>query len=524
MGGGTERRRTRQSRIADPRGRAATDTPHLPPRVTQNPEALIELHRFCKDGRLYDVEDWITAGRPLQVAGDVILKGRRTSALSLALEAGNFALAQLLLANGYDPNLEHRCPLDVTLRDRRHDLLDLLLAWGADPHRVDRCDLFDTYDGALFTRFYDLGVDLAAGHELAATLAISTRNRPLYGFVKRHRSHDAAIVDELQRGLVQSIEQDRELGISLCLWAGADPHARPPEDPARSEDDYDPRWTPIEHAVLFGKRALLERFGVDPARDDVEHLHDLAHDSHVVEFLCRIALPTNPSRWLAEHARSYPWREDFSQRPHYVLDVAFRCGLRWTTATPEEIGEVRRQVLKAERHEFEQLVRTLTAKDHCAPEILKELARTPKFRERLRECGFLPPDPAPTKRRREPPPPPTGARQVRSRLGIELPKVAVEPLGPAEVYLGARGCGRFQEIDRRKLFDIVWSEPVDTLAARWGLSGRGLGKACARLAIPVPPRGYWARRAHGQRPRVPRLPPWHGKYEPRVFVLAAPPS
>jgi hypothetical protein len=48
--------------------------------------------------------------------------------------------------------------------------------------------------------------------------------------------------------------------------------------------------------------------------------------------------------------------------------------------------------------------------------------------------------------------------------------------------------------------------PVEKLAKEWGLSGRGLAKACRRLQVPVPPRGYWAKLAAGQRPRRPRLP------------------
>jgi hypothetical protein len=56
--------------------------------------------------------------------------------------------------------------------------------------------------------------------------------------------------------------------------------------------------------------------------------------------------------------------------------------------------------------------------------------------------------------------------------------------------------------------------PVDKLAKEWGLSGRGLAKACRRLQIPVPPRGYWARVAAGQRvrrPKLPALPPGQGE-------------
>lgn len=52
---------------------------------------------------------------------------------------------------------------------------------------------------------------------------------------------------------------------------------------------------------------------------------------------------------------------------------------------------------------------------------------------------------------------------------------------------------------RRELYDLVWKVPVETLAKEFGLSGRGLGKLCERNGIPVPPRGYWARKAAGRR-------------------------
>jgi hypothetical protein len=36
--------------------------------TTESPDELVELHRLCREGRLYEVEAWIKAGRPLQLA------------------------------------------------------------------------------------------------------------------------------------------------------------------------------------------------------------------------------------------------------------------------------------------------------------------------------------------------------------------------------------------------------------------------------------------------------------------------
>ena len=52
---------------------------------------------------------------------------------------------------------------------------------------------------------------------------------------------------------------------------------------------------------------------------------------------------------------------------------------------------------------------------------------------------------------------------------------------------------------RQELFDLVWAEPMRTLAGRFELSDVGLAKACKKADIPRPPRGYWAKLAAGKR-------------------------
>lgn len=60
------------------------------------------------------------------------------------------------------------------------------------------------------------------------------------------------------------------------------------------------------------------------------------------------------------------------------------------------------------------------------------------------------------------------------------------------------------QLSRTELYELVWSIPMRTLAARYGLSDRGLAKLCQRHRIPVPPRGYWAKKSAGK--RVVQLP------------------
>jgi len=76
---------------------------------------------------------------------------------------------------------------------------------------------------------------------------------------------------------------------------------------------------------------------------------------------------------------------------------------------------------------------------------------------------------------------------------------------------------------RRRLYELVWSKPVEQVATEFGLSGRGLGKLCERNGVPVPPRGYWARKAAGQKVVRPRLIDLGGSASEHRIPLAARP-
>jgi hypothetical protein len=54
------------------------------------------------------------------------------------------------------------------------------------------------------------------------------------------------------------------------------------------------------------------------------------------------------------------------------------------------------------------------------------------------------------------------------------------------------------EFTRKELYDLVWSQPMRTVAASVGISDVALAKHCKKAHIPVPNRGYWARKQAGK--------------------------
>ncbi len=60
---------------------------------------------------------------------------------------------------------------------------------------------------------------------------------------------------------------------------------------------------------------------------------------------------------------------------------------------------------------------------------------------------------------------------------------------------------------REELHALVWSQPMITVAKAMGISDVALAKQCRRANVPVPPRGWWARKAAGKLAKITPLTP-----------------
>ncbi len=442
---------------------------------------------MCREGRLYDIERWIADGKPLQLAVDAIPKGPRPkAALQIALETGQHSLASLLLEKGYRLELERYAPLEVALRSRRWDLVDLLVESAADLKSVDVYTVLNTYNVALYERLWASAYDLTERHEMASMLGHGTTNRPLLGFVKRHRFDDPKIQHELNIALGYHAREGKERGVNLCLWAGADPHA-PALNPHRNissvvePDDGEDRflgWSAIEEAALAGHLTILKRLGPDPGRDDFDSLYQFARDESIVTFLATMQPPRDLTRILSSHLW---WLGDrfpgIGYRTTRPIESVFGCRVRWEETDPGKLAGIRRSLLSVGDDHLKTIVARLGRSEICAPETYHELLRTPTMQERLRALGLVK-KPITEREKRQ---------AERERRADEVARLKIN-------------------YDRAALYDQVWAQPVQNVAKSYGISGVHLGKVCRALQVPVPPRGYWARVRNGHTVRKPALP------------------
>lgn len=486
--------------------RTNTPPPYLgPERPLATDEAELEgLLKALREGRLYDAEAWVRDGRPLQVDPQSIQhRRRRPTALSVAIGAGQVDLVRLFLCNGYRTELEISSPLDEVLERRRWDMLDLLLNWGADPHGADVCRILDTYRTAIFERFRAAGVDVTAGDAMASTLAHSSSNRPLYGFARNLRESDPRVQRALDVGLGAAIRHKNDKAVSLCVWAGANPRRRVGDigdDPADDAEGY----TALELAVSRGAPGFLKKFGFDPEADDIEQLYGSVHNLDVLRALVAVRPPKNwhriTMRFLSSLALSRRW--SIYMTGLWDVEQVFALGGRLGALEQHERREIRRLLLLLDERDAQRLFRRLSTPQGMERAAFLDLVAYPKLAARYatwsRHSGVdkalwidlaaLPGAPSAVR------------RQARERA--HPPRRIV-----TETELEEAGVVRV--LSREELYALVWSEPVWTLAKRFGLSDNGLRKRCKAMNVPTPPKGYWQKTRHGGRQRLPGLPPLH---------------
>src|SRR5947199_8556674 len=69
-------------------------------------------------------------------------------------------------------------------------------------------------------------------------------------------------------------------------------------------------------------------------------------------------------------------------------------------------------------------------------------------------------------------------------------------LSPLFISSGCQTVNRQDVYRRQELYEQLWSQPVAKIAPSYGISV-ALAKICRKLKVPLPGRGYWAKRTHG---------------------------
>ena len=467
------------------------------------------LLSLCHAGKLYETERWIAAGNSIRVSAEI---GEKP--LEVALSLGFHSLAELLLRHE-ESQEEKNSALAKAVSLRRLDLVELALTHGADLHTVPLENVLLEWNPSIIRLFIDRGADIISGAPFA--IAFSEKIRTTLGpFLECKRNHPE-LVPQLQeqadRALRYFCAQANLKWVSLMLWLGADPRSRGPNMSYwDDEEDPDSFTTALEEASTKGNLEILKKLKPEKDRDDLGALlirATLCPMKEVVSYLLDIGANPNDksngsSSALSRCLLSLGFQDLHSRLNGYkatkwslhnalsIIEELTSRGAIWVPRDSREMTSVRRELFRCDAEVTIELLSLFTKYRSCSDDTLLSLLKTPRMKEHLskheREIarlglnGILPPK---------------GALVVKSSK--TTPAIRRHYISP----------GLLAKYSREKLYEEVWSQPVQKLAKQYGVSDVALSKVCKKLAVPVPGRGYWAKkiagRATAKRPPLPEL-------------------
>ena len=233
----------------------------LPP-VSEDAKELVQL---CRAGRLYEIEKWIAAGKPLDVPA---AKNRKSKMLlQIAVDTGFHSLVELIAKNETNRSSKNAALADsVSLR--RLDFVDLLVENGAEIASVPLADVLLTWDPRLMRFFLERGADSLKNFPFATAFGarIRTAIRVFVEYKQAHSDLTFALLEQANMALRYFCSKGEMKWISLMLWAGADARAMGP-----SLDETDPTdpgcyVSAMQEACYAGSVEVLKKLKPDRGR------------------------------------------------------------------------------------------------------------------------------------------------------------------------------------------------------------------------------------------------------------------
>ncbi len=405
---------------------SATPTHDDPGRIPK--EEVKPLVDLCRAGKLFEVQDWIKAGRPVNPPHTRRGNGPR-SPLEVAIERGFHSLVRILLEGG--ASFDRRgcgSAMSRALRARRLDIVQLLVGHGYDPASVDMREVFETWDPEIMDYFIDRGANVEDGNPLA--YALCNHVRTALRVLKRGQDRFQSFQRQADIALRYHCKAGNLKWISLMLWAGADPYSAGPDDPDREPSSEGGGYSALALAALHRH---YEVFQLKQVRLDAKHpsMRVAAFWSchreglGLLKVLLEHGLEPNdqenggcsllhsvfvdmswdfggPCRGTRDESKGRDTRR--AQDRIEVIELLVQHGARWVPADKDEINTVRRSLLKLVPRYTVAVFSSLARHKACPRGVMQALLGTPAMRKHLgTQAGLLtrfmpsfPDDPWPT--------------------------------------------------------------------------------------------------------------------------------
>ena len=369
---------------------------------------LVEL---CKAGRLFEVQDWIAGGKPVNPPPPA--KGQRPkSPLEIAVDSGFHSLVKVLLEGGADyRSHDYRGPMNRALEKRRFDIIRLLVENGFDPTTIDMREVFQSWDPEVMEYFIDRGADVETRNPLA--FAFHCRISTALRIYKKYRARFPSFPEQANIALRHHAKEGNLKWVSLLLWAGADPYAPGADDYDEEDEDQGDGLSAVGYAALYRRYDVLRlkpirldpktpamrdviRYGCDEGGYDfVKTLLEKGYEPNDGENggCSMIPVLLNDMTWGArfDYNLSWSFRDDDkhidterSRLKLKILHLFARHGARWIPVDKAAVASLRRSLLQLRPDYTVEFVWIMAKYRACSEEHIRELLRTPSIKKHVR--------------------------------------------------------------------------------------------------------------------------------------------
>jgi hypothetical protein len=358
------------------------------------------LIKLCKAGKLFEVQDWIKSGKPINLPLPPPKGTSRKTPLQVAIDRGFHSLVQVLLEAGADVDYPSHSPVAHALIERRLDLVKLLAHHGANIHDVGMLPAFETWDPEIMEWFIEQGVDCETDYPLAH--ALCERIKTALGVLKRHKDRFPSFQAQLNYALYHHCREGNLKWVSLLLWAGGDPYVKIPFDPFGVPDPEDEGECGLEAAASGGHWEIfnLKNLRLDPNSPQAKDILDRTcwgGSFKIMQVLLdRGFKPNNQPNGGSSYIQrclvhmSFVWdifnrsrknisTTEGSQKLHMIELLATR-GAKWIPEDDYQVSSVRRSLLKMSSDYTVDFLKIMAKYSACSRLHAEQLLKTPSMK------------------------------------------------------------------------------------------------------------------------------------------------
>jgi hypothetical protein len=469
-----------------------------------------ELRSYVRTGRLFAVQGWIAARKP------VFRKdSRKQQPLQIAVLKGFHSMVEILVEVWPDQETLDGA-MNLAAEKRRVDLVWLLLNRGADCRALDMYSVAACNNKELMRFVFQHWADIAEPESLADL--IICRPHPLIGEIRAYAPRIPESQKQLAMALKYFVKWRSQKWIALAIWMGANPRL---PAPALSCESGNAEYctSAVQDAVVSGDLETLKQLKPSQHLDDLNSL--LADASymfntrvHVVEHLleCGATLNNKSNGGSTIIDSIFQWvrfrfggcgQQGFGVEDLKYLKKWINRGARWVPDDKSSYRDVRLAIQDQSTDDAWEFIEYLS--ETIDEALLFDVCNTPKTRKLLE----------------------VPAKQLSGRIaGIYERRLAEEarrnffPRDPDRELFKQRRPGvlgiRDTRTSRCRLYRDIWSRPLTDIAAEYLVRTDELVAISRGYDIPRPRAGDWRKVEGGQ--SLSMEPLSTPEYDPSILI------